>query len=178
MPSIVVSNRPAKAESVARSVAVPELVPRNCTLDPAYEPIEVDTFTVSGELITYTSPDSTFAVTKRLIDGAKNSILIGIYDFTAAHIKELLLAAMRRGVKVKLMLDIDGAGEAGRREVLLRLRHPQPIAPHGSPARQPSPARGGDARTVPWEYTRRPGRKRRSQRIHHVRRLSGFTPPV
>jgi phosphatidylserine/phosphatidylglycerophosphate/cardiolipin synthase-like enzyme len=50
-------------------------------------------------------------VTKRLIDGARKSILIGIYDFTAEHVKELLLAAMRRGVKVKLMLDLDGARE-------------------------------------------------------------------
>jgi phosphatidylserine/phosphatidylglycerophosphate/cardiolipin synthase-like enzyme len=76
-----------------------------------YKPKKVDAFTVTGELITYASPDSTFAVTKRLIDAAKKSILIGIYDFTAEHVKELLLAAMRRGVKVKLMLDLDGADE-------------------------------------------------------------------
>jgi phosphatidylserine/phosphatidylglycerophosphate/cardiolipin synthase-like enzyme len=112
MPSFVIAR--ANTEGVIAvpetEVAVPELAPRNCRLDP-YEPVKVPAFEASEQVITYASPDSTFAVTKRLIDAAKKSILIGIYDFSAGHIKELLLAAMRRGVKIKLMLDLDGDRE-------------------------------------------------------------------
>ena len=57
-------------------------------------------------------PDSTYAVTKKLFDAAKKSILIGIYDFSAPHIRQLVLDAMARGVKVSLMLDIDGQDES------------------------------------------------------------------
>ena len=84
----------------------PELVGRNCRLE-AYRPIRVPRFKISGEFVTYASPDSTYAVTKRFFDDAQRSILIGIYDFTAVYVKELLLKAMRRGVKVSLMLDLD-----------------------------------------------------------------------
>ena len=56
-------------------------------------------------------PNLTFAVTKAFLDGAQKSILIGIYDFSSEPIKELLLKAMRPGVKVRLMLDIDSKDE-------------------------------------------------------------------
>lgn len=62
-------------------------------------------------MITYCSPDSTFAVTKRLFDGAKKSILIGIYDLSSAHMREMLIDALARKVKVSLMLDIDSQAE-------------------------------------------------------------------
>jgi len=110
MPSFVVTSPSASTESAGVAIAVPELVPRNCRLEH-YDKIAVPSFQVSDQIIAYTSPDSTFAVTKRLLDTAKKSILIGIYDFTAEHIKQLVLAAMRRGVKVKLMLDIDTKDE-------------------------------------------------------------------
>jgi phosphatidylserine/phosphatidylglycerophosphate/cardiolipin synthase-like enzyme len=81
---------------------------RSCELTE-YERIKkVPTFNISGEFIAYASPDSTYAVTKRLLDAAKKSILIGIYDFTAGYMKDILLNAMQRGVKVSLMLDLDG----------------------------------------------------------------------
>ncbi len=82
---------------------------RGCVLEP-YTKIKVPAFKVAEEIIAYASPDSTYAVTKRLIDSATKSILIGIYDFTAAHMKTLLLNAMSRGVKVTLMLDVESAG--------------------------------------------------------------------
>ncbi|WP_244563891.1 phospholipase D-like domain-containing protein [Ensifer aridi] len=47
-----------------------------------------------------------------MIDAAEHSILIGIYDFTAPYMEDLLLAAMARNVKVSLMLDIDGKRES------------------------------------------------------------------
>jgi len=60
---------------------------------------------VSGKIMAYASPDSTYAVTKKLFDSAQNSIIIGIYDFSAAYIKEALKNAMQRGVQISLMLD-------------------------------------------------------------------------
>jgi hypothetical protein len=54
-------------------------------------------FTVTGELIADASPESTYAVTKRLFAAARRSILIGIYSLTALHVQTLLLRAMRRG---------------------------------------------------------------------------------
>lgn len=63
---------------------------------------------IQGRMIAYAAPDSTYAVTKRLIEAAQQSIIIGIYDFTASYMKELLLQAMQRGVTVSLMLDLNG----------------------------------------------------------------------
>jgi len=89
-----------------------QLVSRGCHLAPPYTKVAVPSFTVTGELIAYASPDSTFAVTKRLLDAAKKTIAIGIYDFTATYVATLLKDAMARGVKVTLMLDTDHiAGE-------------------------------------------------------------------
>jgi phosphatidylserine/phosphatidylglycerophosphate/cardiolipin synthase-like enzyme len=99
--------RPRKAVPVA----LPEVAGgRNCKLRP-YTKKPIPSVSISSEVIAYTSPDSTFAVTKRMFDGAKKSILIGIYDFSAPHMRELLLSAMARGVKVSLMLDIDSEDE-------------------------------------------------------------------
>ncbi len=95
---------------VRTDVFMPEMVPRNCDLE-AYEKIKVPAVDVDQEIIAYCSPDSTFAVTKKLFDDAKKSILIGIYDFSAEYIKQLVLDALARGVKVKLMLDIDSKDE-------------------------------------------------------------------
>lgn len=112
MPMILRPTGGAQAAPQAANVlvAVPEIVPRNCRLED-YEPVKVPSIKVSSEVIAYTSPDSTFAVTKRLLDGAKKSILIGIYDFTASHVKQLVEKALERGVTVQLMLDIDGKAE-------------------------------------------------------------------
>jgi phosphatidylserine/phosphatidylglycerophosphate/cardiolipin synthase-like enzyme len=91
-------------------IFVPELVGRNCHLE-RYTKVKVPDVDVDEEIIAYCSPDSTYAVTKRLFDDAQKTILIGIYDFSADYIKELLLDALKRGVKIKLMLDIDSKDE-------------------------------------------------------------------
>lgn len=71
-----------------------------------YEKYEIESISVEGgTFITYSTPDSAFAVTKRLIEAAESKILIGIYDFTARHMRDLLIAAVERGVEVTLMLD-------------------------------------------------------------------------
>ncbi len=103
----VVGNRVEPARS---DIFLPEMVGRNCALED-YEKVKVPAVDVDQEIIAYCSPDSTYAVTKRLFDDAKKTILIGIYDFSAPHITELVLDALRRGVKVKLMLDIDSKKE-------------------------------------------------------------------
>ena len=114
MPLIVQKNEAHKPaiESLAAGTreksleATLEMVPRNCRLEE-YDKVKVPTFTISGGLTAYASPDSTFAVTKELIDAAEKTILIGIYDFTAGYVADLLKDAMARGVKVTLMLDTD-----------------------------------------------------------------------
>jgi phosphatidylserine/phosphatidylglycerophosphate/cardiolipin synthase-like enzyme len=113
MPSFVIKTVRAGAtpEAVAAAIAVPELLPRNCKLKPYTKLKSVPAISVEDEIVAYASPDSTFAVTKAFLDGAQKSILIGIYDFSSDPIKQLLLKAMRRGVKVKLMLDIDSKDE-------------------------------------------------------------------
>lgn len=107
MPLLVTQG---EAESLG-GVASLELVPRNCALEE-YEKIKsIPTFAVTSDFIAYASPDSTYAVTRRLLDSARKEIIIGIYDFSADYMKDILLNAMQRGVKVSLMLDIDGRKE-------------------------------------------------------------------
>src|SRR6185436_3594700 len=111
MPMILRADGQAQAAGEGTATAaIPELAPRNCRLE-GYDPVTVPPIQVSSDVIAYTSPDSTFAVTKRLLDQARTSILIGIYDFTASHVKLLIEKALARGVKVELMLDIDGQSE-------------------------------------------------------------------
>lgn len=70
-------------------------VNRLCDLD-SYDKRSIPTVSVRGDIIAYASPDSTYAVTKTLFDAATKSILIGIYDFSASHIRQLVLDAMVR----------------------------------------------------------------------------------
>lgn len=109
MPFIVTDGG-GTAETLATAATL-EMVPRNCTLDDYKKIKKVPSFDVTGDLIAYASPDSTYAVTRRLLDAAKKEIVIGIYDFSADYMKSILLSAMQRGVKVSLMLDIDGKKE-------------------------------------------------------------------
>lgn len=109
MPFIVTDGA-GTAETLATAATL-EMVPRNCTLDDYKKIKKVPSFDVTGDLIAYASPDSTYAVTRRLLDAAKKEIVIGIYDFSADYMKSILLSAMQRGVKVSLMLDIDGKKE-------------------------------------------------------------------
>jgi phosphatidylserine/phosphatidylglycerophosphate/cardiolipin synthase-like enzyme len=112
MPMIVKEAGPA-AEAAVESLTTDsfeaslEMVPRNCTLKPPYKKVKVPAFSVSGQFTAFASPDSTFAVTKRLLDAATKTIDIGIYDFSATYMASILKDAMARRVKVTLMLDTD-----------------------------------------------------------------------
>jgi phosphatidylserine/phosphatidylglycerophosphate/cardiolipin synthase-like enzyme len=122
MATLAAEPRPKAVSAFeAASAGSLELVGRACKLR-AYRKLKtIPDFRISGRFIAFASPDSTYAVTKPLIDGARKSILIGIYDFTAEYMQELLEKAMRRGVKVALMLDLDNrSGETPLFEALVR----------------------------------------------------------
>ena len=88
------------------------MVPRNCILHPPYKKVAVPaSLSIVGEIIAFASPDSTFFVTKELLDSAKKTIEIGIYDFSAAYVATILKNAIARRVKVTLMLDTDHVKE-------------------------------------------------------------------
>ncbi|HWI53042.1 MAG TPA: phospholipase D-like domain-containing protein [Symbiobacteriaceae bacterium] len=53
----------------------------------------------------YTSPDSAFAAVTDLIDGARQSLDLNMYDFTQVPIAERLAAAARRGVAVRIIME-------------------------------------------------------------------------
>ena len=111
------------------AVAPPSIeAARNCTLLP-YKKVKVPAFEVEDEVVAYASPDSTYAITKRFIDSATQSILIGIYDFTAESVKTMLLNALTRGVKVTLMLDVEGGGESTMFDSLIQRGVDGVIAP-------------------------------------------------
>lgn len=112
----VVQQRLAQVRSRSRVVvpapAMPltEQVSRQCRLSH-YTKIDVPSFSLRTDFVAYATPDSTYAVTRRFIEQAQRSILIGIYDFSAGHLKTLVLEALDRGVEVGLMLDIDSEEE-------------------------------------------------------------------
>jgi phosphatidylserine/phosphatidylglycerophosphate/cardiolipin synthase-like enzyme len=95
-------------EALARLPTLPELrlIPRQCRLR-AYTPQVVSAFAIADQFIAYASPEATYAVTRRLLASAVRTIRIGIYDFTAPYMRDLLVAAIRRGVQVSVMLDLD-----------------------------------------------------------------------
>lgn len=92
---------------------------RSCKLSE-YKNYKVPSFEISGRIVTYASPDSTFHVTKKFFAKAKESILIGIYDFTAEHVYSCIVAAIDRGVHVSVMLDLENEKEAAMWKKLKR----------------------------------------------------------
>ena len=113
MPFIVLPKaglRTVRAEALTVA-ATAEMVPRNCHLTAPDLLKNIKAIPCGDQFIAYASPDSTYAATRRLFDAAKKKILIGIYDFTATYMKELVVNAMHRGVKVSLMLDVDNQDE-------------------------------------------------------------------
>lgn len=97
-PALIRAYQAAYAPTAVEDAPCPD---RSYQKYPDIRPIPV----AGGEFITYSTPDSAFFVTKSLIEAAERTILIGIYDFTARHVRDLLIAAVQRGVRVALMLD-------------------------------------------------------------------------
>ncbi|MDD1664720.1 MAG: phospholipase D-like domain-containing protein [Methanomicrobiales archaeon] len=53
----------------------------------------------------FVSPDSSFGVLEKAISGARKEILVNAYELTHAGIRDLLIAAHRRGVSVLVLLE-------------------------------------------------------------------------
>jgi phosphatidylserine/phosphatidylglycerophosphate/cardiolipin synthase-like enzyme len=96
-----------------------EMVGRNCTLQKYNASVEIPPIVVDQEMVAFASPDSTFFVTRKLLEDAKQSILIGIYDFTAKYVETILADKIAEGVEVTLMLDLDN--RTGETELFNRL---------------------------------------------------------
>lgn len=92
---------------------------RSCKLTE-YKDYKVPSFQISGRIVTYASPDSTFYVTKKFFAKAQETILIGIYDFTADHVYTCIVAAIDRGVRVSVMLDLENEKEVAMWKKLKR----------------------------------------------------------
>ncbi|ESZ51036.1 hypothetical protein X731_03600 [Mesorhizobium sp. L2C054A000] len=95
-----------QADAADDAASPPALLPYPRLPDSNFVPRSV-----AGRIMAYASPDSTYAVTKKLIDSSTRSLVIGIYDFSAEYMKEHLKRAMRRGVSLSLMLDTNSIEE-------------------------------------------------------------------
>ena len=74
MPFIVTQDQAAETLITTASL---ELVGRQCKLTSYKKLQNIPSFQVSGDMIAYASPDSTYAVTRRLFDASQREILIG-----------------------------------------------------------------------------------------------------
>ncbi len=59
----------------------------------------------ADRVMVYASPDATYRTLVGLIDGARESIDLNVYDFTVVQLAEKLAAAARRGVRVRLLME-------------------------------------------------------------------------
>ncbi|HLO02287.1 MAG TPA: phospholipase D-like domain-containing protein [Symbiobacteriaceae bacterium] len=58
-----------------------------------------------GRVTVYSTPDSTYNVLTEAIGGAQESIDFEIYDFSLVQLTEQVVAAVKRGVKVRLLIE-------------------------------------------------------------------------
>jgi cardiolipin synthase A/B len=73
------------------------------------------TFRVA-DLTVYASPDATYAVLTGLIDRARRSIDITMYDFYLVSVAEKLAEAVQRGVAVRVLIEADSAQRIANQE--------------------------------------------------------------
>lgn len=64
-----------------------------------------ETFSTTGLVTVFVSPDNSFAILQHEIANAASSLRINLYEFTNPQLMELVLDALKRGVKVQLLLD-------------------------------------------------------------------------
>ncbi len=78
-----------------------------------------------GEVIPYSSPENSFPVLAGLIDSSSDSILINTYSFEDTEFAGHLISAMRRGVRVSLLVEGRPVGGVSpdEKEVLGMLNH-------------------------------------------------------
>jgi cardiolipin synthase len=64
-----------------------------------------DLMTFEGTVESFSSPDTSFEVMVREIDGAEDDIAISVYEFTNDQMAIALLSALARGVSVRILLE-------------------------------------------------------------------------
>ena len=64
-----------------------------------------ETFSASGIVTAFVSPDCSFAILQQEIATAAASLCINLYEFTSPDLQELVFDALNRGVEVQLLLD-------------------------------------------------------------------------
>jgi len=65
------------------------------------------TFNFNGTVTVFTSPDSSFKELANAIDNANESIYLNVYQFHNYYLMDHLIAALNRGVNVKVLLEGD-----------------------------------------------------------------------
>jgi len=66
-----------------------------------------ETFSFNGNVTVFTSPDSSFRTIANAIDSAQDSIYLNVYQFHNFYLMDHIIAAIERGVEVKIMLEGD-----------------------------------------------------------------------
>ncbi|SDY40393.1 phospholipase D-like domain-containing protein [Thermoactinomyces sp. DSM 45892] len=66
---------------------------------------DLDSFTFSGTVTPYTSPDSSFSTLEKYLNSAKKTIDINVYEFQNTYLLEPIKKALSRGVKVRIFLE-------------------------------------------------------------------------
>ncbi|MEA1905460.1 MAG: phospholipase D-like domain-containing protein, partial [Euryarchaeota archaeon] len=64
-----------------------------------------ETFGFDGNVTVFTSPDSSFTAIADAIDNARESICLNLYQFHNFYLMDRIIAAIERGVEVKIMLE-------------------------------------------------------------------------
>lgn len=72
----------------------------------------LDSFAFTGNVVAFTSPDSSYAEITRAIGEATTSIDLNIYEITNAHLGDALLARAQAGVAMRVLVEGGPAGLA------------------------------------------------------------------
>ncbi|RZN41471.1 MAG: PKD domain-containing protein [Methanosarcinales archaeon] len=64
-----------------------------------------ETFWFDGDVTVFTSPDSSFTAIADAIDNARESVCLNLYQFHNFYLMDHIIAAIERGVEVKIMLE-------------------------------------------------------------------------
>jgi phosphatidylserine/phosphatidylglycerophosphate/cardiolipin synthase-like enzyme len=84
---------------------------------PGQSEFEFESYTYTGTLTTFTSPDTSYQVIISELDKAQSTVYINLYQFHNPFLMDAVLNASNRGVQVKVLLEGDpvgGLSDAGK----------------------------------------------------------------
>jgi phosphatidylserine/phosphatidylglycerophosphate/cardiolipin synthase-like enzyme len=91
---------------------------------PGQSGFEYESFSYTGSMILFASPDSSYETIVKEIQSAKSSILIGLYQFTNWNISQKILERLGQGVDVKILMEGSPAdGMAEEQKYILQKIH-------------------------------------------------------